>query len=128
MSVSNVKQKWLPRNYIAGREIGANGVRSDLADSGRRAVSPRAVLRTWAASNERLSLVAPRAAAMALVRYSHEISSVELTDRLREEQSVLVVPGSHFGIEGTLRIGYGVPSEDLEAALGRITVLLDGLP
>jgi aspartate/methionine/tyrosine aminotransferase len=113
---------------LAIRALEPQVARRLLSSNRERVLASLAVLRTWAASNERLSLVAPRAAAMALVRYSHEISSVELTDRLREEQSVLVVPGSHFGIEGTLRIGYGVPSEDLEAALGRITVLLDGLP
>jgi len=98
-----------------------------LTTNRERVVKNLGILRAWTETDERLSLVAPKAAAMALLRYEHSISSEELTDRLRTEQGVLVVPGSHFGMEGFLRIGYGVPSEDLKAALGRISESLKTL-
>ena len=67
------------------------------------------VLRTWVGGDRRLSLGRPAAGAMTLVRYEHGVGSVELADRLRTEKSVLIVPGQHFGLEGYLRIGYGIP-------------------
>ncbi len=85
------------------------------------------ILRAWADADERLSLETPAAGAMTLLRFRHNIGSVELADRLRRERSVLVVPGSHFGLEGYLRIGYGIPSQDLEEALGRLSDLLAGI-
>ncbi len=85
------------------------------------------ILRSWVDANERLSLQKPAAGAMTLVRYQHEIGSVELADRLRREKSVLIVPGSHFGLEGYLRIGYGIPTAELTDALGRLDELLEDL-
>ena len=41
------------------------------------------------------------------VRYHHAINSTELVNRLREQKSVLIVPGDHFGMDGYLRIGFG---------------------
>jgi len=48
--------------------------------------------------------------------------------RLREEQSVLIVPGDHFGMDGFLRVGFGNQPEDLRAGLERIDAVLDRLP
>lgn len=79
-----------------------------------------ALLRAWTDSRPGRSLVSPTAAAMALVRYDHDIESSELSQRLHRDRSVLVVPGRHFGMEGCLRIGYGVPTGDLRTALARI--------
>jgi aspartate/methionine/tyrosine aminotransferase len=83
------------------------------------------ILRFWVDADDLLSLETPAAGAMTLVRYRHPIGSVELADRLRREKSVLVVPGSHFGLEGYLRIGYGIPSAELRIALGRVGELLE---
>ncbi len=85
------------------------------------------VLRAWVEADERLSLGRPAAGAMTLVRYEHEIGSVELAERLRVEKSVLIVPGAHFGLEGYLRVGYGIPTDELQAALGRVSELLADL-
>ena len=35
------------------------------------------------------------------------MNSTELVLRLRDERSVLVVPGDHFGMDGYLRVGFG---------------------
>jgi aspartate/methionine/tyrosine aminotransferase len=64
--------------------------------------------------------VPPAAAAIAFVRYHLDMTSSEFADRLRTQQSVLVAPGAHFGVEGHVRIGFGVPPERLLAALDRI--------
>ena len=66
---------------------------------------------------EGLSHIAPEAGAIAFVRYTHPIRSSELTERLREERSVLVVPGDHFDMDGYLRIGFGSDPAYLDSAL-----------
>ena len=65
-------------------------------------------------------MVDPAAAAIAFVRYNAEIPSLELVERLIHEQSVLVVPGTHFGVERHLRISFGPPSDYLAGGLARI--------
>ena len=57
-------------------------------------------------------LVPPRAGAIAYPRYSWPINSTKLMERLRDEQSVLVVPGDQFGMDGFLRIGLGNEPQD----------------
>lgn len=75
-----------------------------------------------------LRLVPPRAGAIAYLRYGWPVNSTELVVRLRDEQSVLIVPGDHFGMDGFLRVGFGNEPEDLRAALERMGPVLDRLP
>ncbi len=88
------------------------------------------VLDGWLESHEGVfSLVPPQAAAIACARHHLDISSRELTRRLMEEKSVLVVPGGQFGLEDTyLRISFGMPAGYLRAALDRIHELIVDLP
>jgi aspartate/methionine/tyrosine aminotransferase len=72
-------------------------------------------------------LVPPKAGAIAYVRYAWKLNSLDLVLRLRDEQSVLIVPGDHFGMDGFLRIGFGNEPEDLAGGLRRIDALLDSL-
>jgi len=44
---------------------------------------------------------------MAFVRYEMPINSSELTDRLRLEKNVFVVPGDWYGMDHYLRFGIG---------------------
>jgi len=49
----------------------------------------------------------PRGGLLALARYSLDIPSLELANRLAERYSVMLAPGSAFGFEHHLRIGIG---------------------
>jgi hypothetical protein len=62
----------------------------------------------------------PEAGAICFVRYDADIPSAELAERLRVEQSVLIVPGRHFGLDRYIRFGLGMPTPFLEEALGRV--------
>ena len=62
---------------------------------------------------DKLWHVPPEAGAIVFVRYAHAINSTRLVERLRDEQSVLVVPGDHFEMDGYLRIGFGGVPADL---------------
>jgi len=62
----------------------------------------------------------PQAAAIAFVRYRLAVNSTALVERLRDEKSVLIVPGDHFGLDGHLRISFGLPHDYLRDGLDRI--------
>ena len=85
------------------------------------------VLRSWLDKRKRFSYVPPEAGAIAFVKYGHPINSIDLVERLRIEQSVLVVPGDHFAMDGYLRIGFGSHPEHLVGALDRVGALIDTL-
>jgi aspartate/methionine/tyrosine aminotransferase len=83
------------------------------------------VLEEWLAGHgDAFSLVPPQAAAIAFVRYHLATNSGDLVDRLRREQSVLIVPGDHFGLDHHLRISFGLPHDYLRAGLDRIGQLV----
>ena len=76
----------------------------------------------WAKSfGDVFTWVPPQAAPIVLVRYNAEFDSTELSMRLIHEHSVEVVPGDHFGMEGYLRISYGLPEGYLLEGLGRLS-------
>lgn len=86
-----------------------------------------AVLEDWLASqNGMFEWTRPQAGAMCMTRYHAPIKSLELADRLRTKHSLLIVPGAHYDIEHTLRIGFGI--DDLSQALQRLGEGFAGLP
>jgi len=79
-------------------------------------------LKEWAESQDGKLRVFPcDAAAIAFARYDLEMNSTELVERLRDEQSVLIIPGDHFGIDHCLRISFGLPQDYLKGGLERIS-------
>lgn len=64
--------------------------------------------------------VPPQAGAIAFARYGLDVNSTELVDKIREEKSVLIVPGDHFAMDGYLRFGYGEKKELLIKGLDLI--------
>lgn len=87
------------------------------------------VLEAWLSAQEgAFTWIPPEAGAICYARYHYEINSLELASRLRIEQSVLVVPGDHFGMDRHLRFGYGERPDYLRAGLARVSALLAGVP
>lgn len=85
-------------------------------------------LREWlSAQPVEMNLTAPKAGGMAFVHYDLPMGSTELTTRLREEKSVLIVAGDCFGMDGYLRIGFGAEPSYLHAGLDRFGEFLKGL-
>jgi aspartate/methionine/tyrosine aminotransferase len=66
----------------------------------------------------------PQAGAIAYVKYRLPIKSGRLVERLRREQSVLLVPGSQFGLGKGIRIGYGYDLDQTLAGLARLDTLI----
>jgi len=75
----------------------------------------------------RLTHVPPEAGAILMVRYRHAINSTTLVERIRQEKSVLVVPGDHFEMDGYLRIGFGNHPGHVASALDLVGEVLDGI-
>jgi aspartate/methionine/tyrosine aminotransferase len=83
------------------------------------------VVREWAAGFAGfLEFREPQAGALCLMRYRSKTPSFELAERIRVNQSVLIVPGVHLGLEGFLRIWLGGKPEFLREGLRRIGIEL----
>jgi len=79
------------------------------------------IMREWAASfGEFLTFREPQAGALCLMRYHSTTPSYELCERIRIQQSVLIVPGVHLGLEGFIRVWLGGKPEFLTEGLRRI--------
>ncbi|MGH2635237.1 MAG: aminotransferase class I/II-fold pyridoxal phosphate-dependent enzyme [Actinomycetota bacterium] len=84
-------------------------------------------LEEWIAAQPVLSYLRPKAGAIAYVEYDLPTASTDLIERLRIDQSVLLVPGEMFGLSGGFRIGFGFDVEQTLKALERVAVVLRGL-
>jgi aspartate/methionine/tyrosine aminotransferase len=81
----------------------------------------------WVGSHaDVLTCVRPVAGAIAYVEYDLPVGSTELADRIRREQSVLLVPGDMFGLGKGFRVGFGFDPEGLAKALERVSAYLSG--
>jgi aspartate/methionine/tyrosine aminotransferase len=125
---------WSQHDYLT---IGPNKVsdmvaRVAVASRERLYVRTRAILQQnlpvmsdWAASlGGFLEFRPPKAGALCLMRYHSPTPSYELCERIRVNQSVLIVPGVHLGLEGFIRVWLGGKPEFLSEGLRRIGVEL----
>ena len=71
-----------------------------------------------------LRWIPPRAGAFGYLHYELDLNSTELAERLRDEHSVLVVPGDHFGMDHFMRLGFGHDADVLREGLRRISAVL----
>jgi hypothetical protein len=67
-----------------------------------------------------LSFTPPQAGAIALVKYRSNVPSLELSERIRANQSTLIVPGAHLGLEGHLRLWLGGRPEFIREGYRRV--------
>jgi aspartate/methionine/tyrosine aminotransferase len=82
----------------------------------------------WVAKNsDILSWQAPRAGLLALLGYKLDIPSMELSNKLAEEYSVMLAPGAAFGYENYLRIGIGQDPSIFAAGLDQAAACFDRL-
>jgi hypothetical protein len=86
------------------------------------------IAREWIAGfGGRLKWTEPKAGAIALVKYDADTPSLEIADRVRLNQSTLIVPGTHVGLEGHLRVWLGGREDFLREGLRRIGAELKAL-
>lgn len=85
------------------------------------------VVADWIARHDGLTHAPPEAGAIAFVRYRHPITSLDLVTRLRDERGVLMVAGSHFDLDGYIRVGFGGDPDQLARALALTGDFLDSV-
>jgi aspartate/methionine/tyrosine aminotransferase len=79
------------------------------------------IARDWIAGFAgRLTWKEPQAGAIGLVQYDAPGASLDIAERVRARQSTLIVPGSHVGLEGHLRLWLGGREEYLREGLRRV--------
>jgi aspartate/methionine/tyrosine aminotransferase len=83
------------------------------------------ILSNWVDDEPLIDWVPPRAGTVAFLRQNTGVSSEELCKRLIEEKDVLLVPGTCFGMEGFLRIGFGNNTVVLREGLSRFKEMLN---
>ncbi len=114
--------------YLAERLLAPAARARILARSRSMIAANLEVIDRWVGAwNGRLAWRRPQAGGMAFVRYDFPIGSGELSTRLRQEESVFVVAGDWFGMDGHLRIGTGGERHVLEEGLRRIDRVLKSL-
>ncbi len=75
----------------------------------------------WVESHgDMFSVIPPAAAAIAFVKYEPAINSNEFVQYLAKNYDTYIAPGDHFGIDGFIRISYGLPDQYVNEGLRRI--------
>lgn len=86
------------------------------------------IVNQWVEDHEGLfELVEPKAGGMAFIKYDLDISSTDLVTRLREERSLLIVAGDHFGMDKYIRIGFGTEENYLRKGLAVVSDFINKL-
>lgn len=70
------------------------------------------------------SVVPPQASAMSFVKFDLPVKSDEFARRLLQEEDVLVIPGSKFGVEDHFRFSSALLEDHLKAGLSRFNSLV----
>jgi aspartate/methionine/tyrosine aminotransferase len=79
----------------------------------------------WLRSHDDIfQYVRPTAGAIAYAKYDLPVKSTELVERIREERSVLLVPGDMFGIKKGIRFGFGYDIEHTMKGLALVDDVL----
>lgn len=114
--------------FVAARLLEPAGRERILARTRSIIAANLHVIDDWVGRwNGRLSYRRPHAGGMAFIRYDWPIGSGELSRLARERESVFVVAGEWFGMDGHLRIGTGGEPEVLEEGLARLDRVLASL-
>jgi aspartate/methionine/tyrosine aminotransferase len=129
---------WGLRDYISLSPAKISDAVASVVIEHRDRILPRnraiisenlAFAQTWFKDHAELaSWTEPQAGLLAMMRYSADIGSTELADRLAREARVMLAPGSSFGLEGFLRIGIGQRSDIFAEGLRRTAKYLASLP
>lgn len=129
-----VEQAWSLRDYVSLSPSKISDLVTTALINNREAIFPRnrkimrenlECARAWFAENADLATwQEPRAALLAMMRYSAPVDSLTLADRLAGEAKVMLAPGSAFGLEGQLRIGIGQRQDVFAEGLRRAGELM----
>ncbi|NIV34665.1 MAG: aminotransferase class I/II-fold pyridoxal phosphate-dependent enzyme, partial [Anaerolineae bacterium] len=128
---------WAMRDYVSLSPGKLNDALAVLALEHREQIVQRnaaiiganlATANRWVAEHaDILSWTPPLGGLLALLRYNLDIASLDLANKLAEEHSVMLAPGSAFGFEHHLRIGIGQEPSVFAAGLERASACFASL-
>ena len=85
-------------------------------------------LEKWVARpNSGFHFVPPRAGGLAFLRYDFPVNSTRLCTQLRERNSVFLIPGDCFGLDGYVRVGIGAEPSYFAEGLERVAEFCSGV-
>jgi aspartate/methionine/tyrosine aminotransferase len=101
-------------------------IRKKILERTRNAVKNNFdILWNWITTHEGVfECIPPIAGAITLLKHNLTIKSDDLVLKIRNEKSVLIVPGEQFLMDGYLRIGFGCPANQLTEALNRVSEVI----
>lgn len=106
--------------FVAERAL-REPVRDKLLTRGRHIlIAGRQRVAEWLEGRQGWSWVVPQASGMAFLRYEMDIPSETFVEGLRRTKGVFVCAGNWFGIEGHIRVGFGVDPHHLQSGLTEI--------
>lgn len=96
-------------------------IRDRLLARGRQILSAgRTRVANWLRTHNDWSWIEPQASGMAFIRYGMDVPSETFVEELRRREGVFVCAGSWFGLEGYIRLGFGVDPRHLDEGLAGI--------
>ena len=134
-----IQNIWTRKDYttlcasVISQEIGTKIMTSPtreniLGRSSKMLTENLALFQNWLDSHNGLfTFVPPKAGGMAFVGYNMDINSTEFVHKLRVEQSVLIVPGDCYGMDGYLRFGIGANPDYLNEGLQLVSACIKSL-
>ncbi|HKG25149.1 MAG TPA: aminotransferase class I/II-fold pyridoxal phosphate-dependent enzyme, partial [Thermomicrobiales bacterium] len=132
-----VRRCWGTRDYISLAPARLSDALADVALKLRDQIVARnheivaanlaAADRWFAEHADLVSWTRPHAGLLALMRYHLDVPSLDLSNKLAADYSVMLAPGSAFGFEGHLRIGIGQTQRIFEEGLNRTAACLQQL-
>ena len=112
-------------DWVASRIIEENR-RNDILNRTRDHLNRNIdILYNWSKNFSQLTIRRPHAAAIVFAKLNIKINSEDFVNQLRNQKSVMLTAGKWHGLEGYVRIGYGVPEDYLKLALKRVGSFLD---
>ncbi|AOV08000.1 aminotransferase [Sporosarcina ureilytica] len=82
------------------------------------------ILDDWVSNEDKISYIKPEGGTTAILKYDSKISSEEFCINLYNDSGTFIAPGSCFGLEGTVRIGYCCSTKVLTEGLEKFSEYL----
>ena len=83
-----------------------------------------AMLSDWVDNEPRISWVKPKGGTVTLLKYDLVMTSEAFCKTLVDETGVMLMPGSALNMEGTVRIGFGNPTDVMKVGLQKLSGFL----
>jgi aspartate/methionine/tyrosine aminotransferase len=109
-------------SHAVATKVLSPDLRSKVLSRSRQMLNENLILlQEWIArQTNQFHLVPPKAGGMAFIRYEMDMNSTELSDALRTQKGVFIVPGDSYGMDSFIRIGIGSKKEYLLKGLNLI--------